>query len=911
MAEGFFDYWGKASPRDGVAPFHLLPYHCLDVAAVVVELLRRDPRQLARLERISSFSAASLARVLPYLLALHDLGKFADSFQDQRPDIVARLQGARPPRGNSGLGHHVLGYLLYRSWEKRPVAPEERSASLAVPLVHATGPFDASQAAEAMQSWLAAVLGHHGRPPADAFMPADAFPPGSRSRTDALAFALALRDLFRPRALEAETDDLDHLEDGIRRSSWWLAGFAILCDWIGSGAHHFAYHTEARPLQDYLASIRESAERAVAESGVVPTAPRTFGGLAGIFPTIAMSPSPLQRAAVEAGLGEGPRLFVMEDLTGSGKTEAGLVLAQRLLCAGRADGIFLALPTMATANAMADRVRPLLRALFEDGAKFVLAHSGPRLEVADRIALGLTSEERYGRDEEAPASSSAASWILDNRKKALLADLGVGTIDQALLAVLQSKHAALRLFGLQRRVLLVDEVHACDAYMRAILCKLLEAHAALGGSAILLSATLPEAQREELVAAFGRGLRAKVRGWSPSAAYPLLTAYGGGAVAEKPVEPRADVPRKVDLCWLGTPNEAIESIVRDARQGRCVCWIRNSVADVLEAYDALVAALGADRVMLFHARFALGDRLRIEDDVVRRFGPGGEEGRRNGRVVVATQVVEQSLDIDFDAMVTDVCPVDLVIQRAGRLHRHRERARAYGPTLQIIAPAWSEKPEGSWLAGPFRRTAKVYPDPGVLWRTVRVLRAKGGLDLPRNARALVEEVYGSDEVPEALRQRSDSATGVDLCHGSVAQSMTIRFGLGYLRLGQDWSEEMHTPTRLGEPTTTVRLARCDGDRAGPWAEAARDPLRWQLSQLSVARRLVAGGHPDDSAIVSELERSQPFVGDDVCTLVLREGEGGFWTGRGVADRGKGERKATVSVRVRYSRVRGLEIVEGA
>lgn len=906
---GYFDYWGKARPNDASRPFHLLAFHSLDVAAVGTALLGRDARLLPRIALVAGLEPDGLREFIPFLLGLHDLGKFAEPFQDQRPELVERLQGARAPRGSGGVYHDTFGYQLWRSWWKGSSGEPVRSL---LPVVHASNACEPAEVTDAMAPWFAAVLGHHGRPPADVYMPAGAFAPSARSRSDAAAFAQEFRKLLRPCDLTCTASDVEELEDRLRRSSWWLAGFAILCDWIGSGADHFAYEPEERPLADYWDTALASAERAVHASGVVAAAPRSFGGLGSLFPRIASSPSPLQRAAEQVGLETGPRLLVLEDLTGSGKTEAALVLAHRLVAAGRGEGIFFALPTMATANAMADRVRPLLPELFEgDDAQFVLAHSGPRLEGADRIALGLGSEGSYGADEEAPASASASAWISDNRKKALLADVGVGTIDQALLAVLQSKHAALRLFGLQRRILVVDEVHACDAYMQAILGKLLEAHAALGGSAILLSATLPGAQRAALAAAFARGLDAKLRGWSPSAAYPLLTSFGSGGISEMPVEPRADSARRVSLSWVGAPDEAIASIIRDARLGRCVCWIRNSVADALEAYDAVVAALGIDRVTLFHARFALEDRLRIEGDVVGRFGRGRAEEGRRGRVVIATQVVEQSLDIDFDSMVTDVCPVDLVIQRAGRLHRHHERPRPFGPTLQILAPAWAEAPDAGWLAGPFRRTAKVYPDPGVLWRTVRVLQAKGAFDLPRDARTLVEEVYGGDEVPVALRKRSDAATGAELAHASVAQSATIRFGLGYQRFGQDWSDEVHTPTRLGEPTTTVRLARLDAERAGPWAESVRESLRWPLSQVSVARRLMSAPHPDDAAVVSALEETQPFVGDDVCTLVLREGDGGFWWGRAVAERSRGDRKMPVSVRARYSRVRGLEITEGA
>jgi CRISPR-associated endonuclease/helicase Cas3 len=394
----------------------------------------------------------------------------------------------------------------------------------------------------------------------------------------------------------------------------------------------------------------------------------------------------------------------------------------------------------------------------------------------------------------------------------------------------------------------------------------------------------------------------------PQRDYPLLSAWGRNRFVQLPVAPREGSPRSVGIRWLGAPEDAIELIVSAAREGRCACWIRNSVADALEAYDALRAVLGAERVTLFHARFALRDRLVIEQDVVARFGPNVTPVRRAGQVVVATQVLEQSLDVDFDEMVTDLCPVDLVVQRAGRLQRHRREGRG-APTLHVLAPRWSEDPPAGWLSGPFRRTAAVYPDPGVLWRTARALQ-RGALDLPRDARALIEEVYGEDTVPGALLGRSLAAAGRELARGSVAQTSVVKLWIGYVREGADWADEMRTPTRLGEATTTVRLARGDAEPARPWANDASDRTHWPLSQLSVARHLVARAHPDDEAAMASLVADQPFAGDDVCTIVLRPDGGGAWKGRAIAERIRGHEVRPVSVVLAYSESRGLEITEG-
>jgi CRISPR-associated endonuclease/helicase Cas3 len=910
--DGYFDYWGKARAEDQAVGFHLLAFHSLDVAAVAAELLERDDRLLKRIAELSGFSASSLRKVLPYLIALHDLGKFSEPFQDQKSEIVADLQGARPPRA-SDLRHDTTGYLLWRSWAAR--RPDPREADLLPQLhsvTHADGEAGRRDLDEVMQSWMAAVLGHHGKPPEERRLPVDVFKcladkPLARSREDAAAFALAARKLLAPGVLESELG-LDALLVRMKRASWWLAGFAILCDWLGSDSSHFPYRAEPQALDAYWSDARRAAAEAVRRSGLAGASPRSYGGFAKLFPAIA-SPSPLQRAAADVDLGEGPQLYVLEDLTGSGKTEAALVLAHRLMASDHGDGLFFALPTMATANAMHGRIQPLVSALFEGDPSYLLTHSGPRLTDRDRLALGGGGREAtYGREEQPPATRTASEWLSDKRKKALLADVGVGTIDQALLAALQSKHAALRLFGLHRHVLVVDEVHACDAYMLRVLCELLKMHAALGGSAILLSATLPVKHRRQLTRAFAEGLGRRDAPLPSAMEYPLLTGFGSDRILETAVAPRPESPRALAIGWHESVDSVVGRLVTAARAGACACWVRNSVADALEAYEAVTAALGLDQVTLFHARFALGDRLRIEQRVVDRFGPDGKEGDRSGQVVVATQVVEQSLDIDFDVMVTDLCPIDLVIQRAGRLQRHTDRHPGRAPPqLEILAPTWIEDPPAGWLAGVFRRTARVYDDPAVLWRTARELHRLGRLALPEDARSLVETVYDARDAPANLQRRSDAAVGQAMSHGSVAQNAVLKLDLGYLRDGLDWSDEARTPTRLGEPSTTVRLAKVDESGAGPWCREIDERLRWQLSQLSVPRRLVARPAPGDDALRAELEATQPFVGDDVVTIILRPTCGEVWSGHAIAEQARDGIVNEVPVGIVYSAKGGLGV----
>jgi CRISPR-associated endonuclease/helicase Cas3 len=236
-------------------------------------------------------------------------------------------------------------------------------------------------------------------------------------------------------------------------------------------------------------------------------------------------------------------MFIIEEITGAGKTEAALTLAGCIMTSGEADGLYFGLPTMATSNAMHGRVEEMYIKLYEKGINpsLVLAHSASR-QYLDAGQMG----DGGVLDEESDANNEARTWLHDNRKKALLANIGVGTIDQALLAVLPARHQSLRLLGLYRKVLIVDEVHAYDAYMNGLLCNLLKFHSAQGGSAILLSATLPKKLRKEFVKAFADGIKCQ----SPDkvgTGYPLITAISRDGLVEQTIQSPASLHKEIEV----------------------------------------------------------------------------------------------------------------------------------------------------------------------------------------------------------------------------------------------------------------------------------------------------------------------------------------------------------------------------
>ena len=848
----FLNYWGKARPlADGGPQFHLLPYHCLDVAATGRVYLQRHPGLLRWMAERAGLDAAAMLDWISFWLALHDLGKFATSFQNQRPDLLEQMQGRTSGKAYVGIRHDSLGELFWR----RHLLDRADVLDLKP---------QASRFASRLAPWVCAVTGHHGEPPDAAGASLHAHFDAS-DEAAAASFIEEMRRLLPPDPALAVLCTLsagDAVQVG-KACSWWLAGIAVLADWIGSNTGAFPYSAEPRPLADYWQQTAlPKAASAIAAAGVLPQPIATGNKLQDLF-TRERIPvlTPLQVWADTHEIPSGPQLYLLEDVTGAGKTEAALTLAYRLMSGGQADGVFIGLPTMATANAMYERVAAVVHRLFEPTAQpsVVLAH-GQRDLVPSFRATVLTkdSPEADPRQTDETASARCAAWLADHNKKSLLASVGVGTIDQALLAVLHARHQSLRLLGLFRKVLIVDEVHACDPYMQELLEGLLQFHAAAGGSAILVSATLTSEMKRKLAQAFADG-----RGWPAlslgATGYPLITRLDAGGATEDAVGTRPEVQRRVAVTYVSDRDQVLAEIRAALSAGRCVFWIRNTVADAIEAWDTLRAELPPACCTLFHARFALGDRLAIERDLLDAFGLRSGPAQRSGRLVIATQVVEQSLDVDFDLLISDLAPIDRLIQRAGRMQRHPRAADGTaragadergGARLIVFGPEWTETPTPNWIGSFFPRGAAVYPHAGQLWLTARELMSRGGFSMPEDARALIEAVFGGDaDIPDGLQAKSNEAEGKDWADVNIAFAARLKIETGYTRgqmgawLADDAAPAMASAdgwdlgaaTRLGEATVNVRIARWQDGTCVPWHQGED---AWELSSVRVIARHV-------------------------------------------------------------------------
>lgn len=849
----YLRYWAKTGMEGNEPSCHLLPYHGLDVAAVGQVLLACDTERTNRLCERLQLDYETGALFVVFSLALHDIGKFARAFQNlARPEGIDVVPPAPRISYDPNFRHDALGSHL---WE-RVLWPTLRDQGV---FGTSASSADRMRLKKGLDLWFSPFFGHHGRPVAAGRAPVETWFREPEDSAAALQYLRAVEHLLAVDWLTTPLADRSWQKQVLAAATWELAGLAVICDWLGSNQSYFAHVSEAMPLHTYWTDYAlPRAENAVAASGLInhpDVAP--FPGFRKAFE---FAPTPLQSWAEQVALADTPQLFILEDLTGAGKTEAALSLSHRLMAAGHAQGLYFGLPTMATSNAMYQRIGRLYQRFFTGGgnASLVLAHGSRHLNetFAASVNLSADAEENAYADHEPSASISCNAWIGDNRKRALLADVGVGTIDQALLGILPRRHQSVRLLGLRDKVLIVDEIHAYDAYTTALLEQLLEAHAGHGGSAILLSATIPHRMRSGLLAAWRRGRAHAGNDVSPhdEAPFPLATHQTDTGTEKTPVAHRTASARSIDVRWLADTAGALDRLLTAARAGHCACWIRNTVDDAIHGFRMLREhADDTVEVLLFHARFAMCDRQRIEDQALQRFGSTSGSAERTGQILIATQVVEQSLDVDFDVLVTDLAPIDLLIQRAGRLHRHRRDANGdrltdteatedgrTPPSLDIVAPPWNDDPGADWVSRHLPGTGYVYNDHAVLWLTCRVLRQLGGIHLPERARELLEAVYGEDAaVAPGLEPNQGESYAEERARRSVAEFTALDLSRGYTLESSNggWDGDQEAGTRLGdEPTIAVALLDVDDTgRPKPWCSDS--PFPWAMSTVNLRQNL--------------------------------------------------------------------------
>ncbi|WP_298272446.1 CRISPR-associated helicase Cas3' [Geobacter sp.] len=695
------NFWAKTTSdgKPGISVYD----HMVNVGCVAHRIAEVSPGLLARFNLRESEIGA--------LAALHDLGKISPGFQrkceawleENNLMTVARNgcwdTGTEPDHGK--VSHSAIQVFLVQQGIARSIA-----------------------------KYVAAALGgHHGRLK---YLPNDRGirPPLIKEITDSrsgvewnserLKCAQKVWAYFK---VEGSIDALA----GDSAAIWWLAGLTSVADWIGSDERYFS--PAPRTTEEDIGFLARHALDSIGftlpdiEKGL------TFEEIFG-FP-----PNDMQRKTLATIAG--PGVYVVKAPMGMGKTEAALGAAYQLMVAGKANGIYFALPTQATSNRIHLRLNEFLQRISPASGPSRLIHGNSWLMRED---LEYNPASNGKQEKSAEDARNGRDWFA-SAKRALLAPFGVGTVDQALLGVVAAKHFFVRHFALAGKVVILDEVHSYDIYTGTLIDKLIATLEGLGCTVIVLSATLTGKRRGQIVSADGDAMG------DAEQPYPLISGRTEGSVLDPmPANPPPSREIKVEFA---VGERAVEEAMAVARKGGAVLWICNTIGAAQKQFKRFKElADGELPIGLLHARFPFWRREELEAAWMERFGKEG--ATRCGSILVSTQVVEQSVDLDADLLITELAPTDMLLQRLGRLWRHERGKRPVDtPRICIVEEEktldelrqMAPKEVVRVLGG----KAQVYA-PFVLLRSLEVWKKQAeGVSIPTQVRQLIESTYEDRE----------------------------------------------------------------------------------------------------------------------------------------------------------------------
>ena len=823
--------WAKTS-KSGEGRWHPLILHMLDVAASADAILAREPE--ATRVRMAECLGMGWEEARPWILLLvacHDLGKACPGFQSKWPDQLPKSGLRLPGSPNTEINHAFVSQIaLIELLQER-----DWPAGLAELVADAAGCHHGERASPATLDHLM----------------------GDRRALGGDDWTQARRWI-----LEAALEVLKPFETPIKHALsgsdfMLLSGLTSFADWIGSNEDWFAFGTpeDCESLAGWFQRRKTDAGVALDAMGWQPRTPLSQGTKS-FQEVFGMSSRPLQQAVVDALADvKKPSVLLVEAPMGEGKTEAAFFAYMELQRRFGHRGLYVALPTKATGNAMFKRTLRFLRNQgMHRNIDLQLLHGGALLnETFQNLRISGIHDPMKGGE------IRASEWFT-HKKRALLSEYGVGTVDQALLPILPVRHNFVRLWGLANRVVVFDEIHAYDAYTGTLLVHLLRWLLALGSSVVLLSATLPPSVRRKLAEVVNADLPEQEK------KYPRLSIFRpGDKVDQKHFE--ADPARRRIVRLRGIPPDLLgirSNLEEQLAGGGMGLALVNTVQRAQDLYRLFPAGeplvresqrvgkrlADGTEVFLFHARFPADQRQKREDQVLEVFGKGG--GRIGRKILIATQVAEQSLDLDFDVMATDLAPIDLVLQRAGRLWRHAREYRAVAdPILLVAGLVGSEPPSFGkplWWGAVYRED--------FLLRTWALLldRERRNLTLPDEIDTLVQVVYEEQvDVPESLRERLEKAlvTGdgeTYLKHGQANQAIIgfpddaswndpARFVL-YDEDEPGVHRTLMAQTRLGEESIIViPLWHQDGFKPETLPDFTQSK-EWFLRAVSLSRKAV-------------------------------------------------------------------------
>ena len=881
-------FWAKAHPygRPGPERIHLLEHHLADVGACFEALLAQPTirRRLAHSGGMATLDDETAAR-LALFAAMHDVGKVNLGFQTRVWRESDFSPGERRTAAMRGVGH-------YR--ELVPVLLDDDTETAGWffdkldwwdEVINTWG----DPLGETVCGLFVATLSHHGRPlQLEGGLSANSLlwrQYGDLEPREQVARVGGLLRRWFPAAFTGTTLKLPAKP----QFQHMFLGLCTWADWIGSDKGWFPYVDE--PDDDYFfEAARPRAAHAIREIGLDVRAQRdgltTLPDFKAVF---GFGANAIQDAALDAPL-KTP-VVIVESETGSGKTEAALWRFAHMYEQGLVDGIYFALPTRAAAVQIHGRVKKFVAKLFPNNPPpVVLAVPGydadaDAASVAIEYDEGAAGHQRDGRP-----------WASEHPKRYLAAQIAVGTVDQAMMGALKVRHAHMRAACLARNLLVVDEVHASDTYMGAVLESLLDAHAGAGGYALLMSATLGSAARHRWL---NRGRRANREGPTLAdavkAPYPAVSGEGIGLTAAG----LNDQAKRVSVEASPTMRDFADVARRAldaARKGAKVLVVRNTVDYAVNTQLAIEELAGdADAALLFdvngktsphHGRYAACDRKLLDARIEELLGKGrphsaGSGQAQGGVVVVGTQTLEQSLDIDADLLIADLCPADVLLQRIGRLHRHRRDDRPDGyaaPRCIVLAPPDDGSASGTGQAlSPLLASGEnanglgphgyVYRDLRVLEATLRLVRERGEWLIPQMNRELVEGATHPKrlaaivaELGTAWQIHTIDLTGIMQAEEQFARSAVVRRDMSFY--GEDGednyevvfdADENEVRTRLGDDRVDIAL---DPSQPSPFDRSRN------IDKLAVTMRWLVGVHEPESVVPTPTDGGFTFsVGD--------------------------------------------------
>lgn len=668
--------WAKKS-RNGDLLWLPLPTHLTDTVEVAYRLWRYwVPEGVKRqiTAGLNQLDAEEAEKFFIFLAATHDLGKATPVFASQSSGYWELDSRIHEQIVESGLPMENKDHFISRNKTPHALASQ-------VILTNAGCPES-----------VAVILGaHHGKPPDLKMLDNNitSFPENYILNTKAKpAWREVQNELIHFALFKAGYNSLSDLPEPNITAQVLLSGLLIVADWISSDERLFPYVYLDDPVD---LDSEERAERAWRELGFAEswtTSNEWMGsdlyqlrfGYDSVYPIQQFTKQALDTISK-------PGIMVIEASMGSGKTEAALVAAEIMADLTKRKGVFFALPTQATSDGIFPRLVDWLEHLGIERASARLMHGKAQFNDTFR---NLAHGTNINMDEDTEVF--VHEWF-NGRKRAILDDFVVGTIDQLLMAALKQKHVMLRHLGLANKVVIIDECHAFDAYMNSYLERALNWLGAYGVPVIVLSATLPFETRKMVIEAYcnkrfdqskqfkildplnksksqeGDATNRRTPEWIQNRAYPLITYTDGHEVKQLAVT-NNEAKKHVQISELNEQElgEKLDELLED---GGCAGIIVNSVSKAQMLARQLKGRFGNDAVQLFHSRFITRDRFKKEEILLNELGKPGKGGKRpNYRIVVGTQVLEQSLDIDFDVLITEICPMDLLLQRLGRLHRH-------------------------------------------------------------------------------------------------------------------------------------------------------------------------------------------------------------------------------------------------